>query len=324
MNEAGLEPTTILAEAGEPHNDGVRLLVCDERTGMMASADLGMNFALWRDGFPVAKLELANYDEADTYIDRILAAKFSPAGPRVFVACSSEVLAINTETCQLDWVYRPERVFGFWRSVPLAIEVLPSGKLLVASTVGNFNIIDENGKSEAEWRDSNAPQAMAILPDGDTLLGTDGHTMRTWSVQNRKSDEGVNGGEDIITLQMSPVGNYAIVRKDNNCQRFDIATNEFSSRIDLAPAIPALAIRGDGEEVALLEDGGVTKTDAHLRRTAQYRPGGTSDWTGAPTVGMADEDSPPPRPRVISTTFEPKTGNVLMGMDTGEILTWLR
>ena len=172
MNEAGLEPTTILAEAGEPHNDGVRLLVCDERTGMMASADLGMNFALWRDGFPVAKLELANYDEADTYIDRILAAKFSPAGPRVFVACSSEVLAINTETCQLDWVYRPERVFGFWRSVPLAIEVLPSGKLLVASTVGNFNIIDENGKSEAEWRDSNAPQAMAMLPDGDTLLGS--------------------------------------------------------------------------------------------------------------------------------------------------------
>ena len=140
MSASVSEPSVVFAESGDPHSSGVRLLAFDPGSRRMVSGDLDMILAVWENGFLTARLELASLDLADKYVDRIHSACFSPDSNRVYVACSSEVLAIDIPSGHLAWVYQTSRVFGFLRSTPLTVASTPGGssRLNVASALVRF------------------------------------------------------------------------------------------------------------------------------------------------------------------------------------------
>ncbi len=297
------EPSVVFAEAGDPHGEGVRVIAFDSTGRRMASGDLGMGLAFWENGFLVGKLDLASLDAADKYVDRIHAVCFSNDSATAYVACSSEVLAIHVETGHLEWVYQTARVFGFLRSTPLAIAVAPSGDLIVSSTCGDIDIVGADGRLKARWRDSSAPQSMALLPDGDTLIGVDGHVMQAWSLSSRRRIARIAGGEDAISLYAAPSGDFVVVRQGSVYARYDIAQDLWTARLDIAPAVSGLAIMANGSEMVLIEDEGVTKVSPQLERIDRFE-----------TPGM----------RALSLAYDLATGNVLVGCGDGSIVTWLR
>jgi len=292
----------MFSEPGDVHKAGVRLLSFDTTGRIMASGDLEMGFAIWRDGFLTSHLDLTTLDAADKYADRIHAAVFSADSSRIYVACSSEVLAIEAADGRLAWVYQTARVFGFLRSTPLAIAVMPDGGLVVSSTSGDLDIVDSEGRLQARWRDSSAPQSMGLLADGDTLIGVDGHVMQTWSIGQRRRIERIPDGEDAIALTLATDGSFAILRRDGEYVRYDVLKKTFGPSVPIAPSVPSLAIRHDGREVAFVEDDGLTRTTPELRRIDRLEP----------------PDSP-----AICATYDPQSGNVLAGTRNGGILTWL-
>ena len=144
---------------------------------------------------------------------------------------------------------------------------------------------------------------MAILPDGDTIIGVDGHVMQTWSISKRQRLARISGGEDGITLAAAPNGEYALVRIDGRYARYDILSGEWTANLDIAPAVSSLAIRGDSAEIAFIEDEGVTKVTPHLVRLDRFAV---------------------PDLRAISVAYDPNDGNVLIGNGDGSIVRWLR
>lgn len=281
------------------HVLGINHVVYSPDGRYIATSDVQMNVAVYRDGELVMERNLRSESEKVRPTERIRGLEFSTNGERVFVAAADTVYALDVQTGSTAWVYEPPRSFGFLIISPVALTAM-NGLIAAAFDNGSVAVWDENGVLRCLWQDNDAPRQFNFGYEGTRLIGTDSFSLCVWNASTRTKDVRIPLPSRAFGFACSKSGNVVALRTLQDIVLWNVEERRIIATVPAEPGLPVLAFRPGGEELAVAARDSVIVMDYAGRETARYRENGA---------------------QILSMSFRPDGKELALGLSTEELST---
>jgi len=244
------------------HRTGVRTLATSSDGQWLASADLGRQIRLWKNGALHLEFDPLPFWERFPSSRRIHALAFSIDSSRLFVAMTDRICAYEVETGKRVWRYRPRRVLAFLANAPVGLSVnSANGNLAASFEDGHIGLWNADGAGEEMWFDNDAPRFLAFTRDGSRMVGTDGHAICIWDMATHAKLAKKVPSDRIYAMAVSEAADVAAVRTLYAVSVWNLESGHELSRIGTASGLPLLAFSPFSNVLAFSERGKVTLVD---------------------------------------------------------------
>lgn len=252
------------------HVLGINHVVYSPDGRHIATSDVQMNVAVYRDGELVMERNLRSESDKVRPTERIRGLQFSADGRRVFVAAADTVFALETATGDTAWSYEPPRSFGFLIISPVALTAM--GGLVAASfDNGSVAVWDENGVLRCLWQDNDSPRQFVFGYEGTRLVGTDSFSLCIWSATSRAKELRIPLPNRAFGFAASPSGKFVALRTLQDIVLWDVEQRRVMATVPAEPGLPVLAFRPGAETFAVAARDSVILMGYDGRETARYR-----------------------------------------------------
>jgi WD40 repeat protein len=140
---------------------------------------------------------------------------------------------------------------------------------------------------------------LSELADGDLFVGSDGYGITVWDPETRRRVFRMKSSVHVFGLKAFPRGQLVAVRSEVGVSVIDLNNGEVRRTWPVAPGLPYIDVSPDGSQILVGSGRGVAvyNTDGSLVREE----------------GTDGE-------RVITAVFHPKSGHVVAGTETGQVV----
>jgi WD40 repeat protein len=266
---------------------------------LLATSDVQMNVAVYRDGEIVMERNLRNESDKVRPTERIRGLEFSGDGTRVFAAAADTVYALDVATGATAWTYEPPRSFGFLIISPVALTAM-GGLVAAAFDNGSVAVWDENGVLRCLWQDNDAPRQFQFGYEGTRLVGTDSFSLCIWNATSRSKEIRIPLPSRAFGFAAARSGKVVALRTLQDIVLWDVEERRVMASAPAAPGLPVLAFRPGGEEIAVAARDCVILMDYAGRESARYRQ---------------------PDAQILSMAFRPDGKELALGLSTEEVRT---
>jgi len=217
---------------------------------LCALGDSAMHIALVDDSTQKWKIDVTSSTRKALSLQRIRRMAFDPSGSMLVIANSDRLAAFDVSSGAEIWSYSPPNLFSFLIQGPSDFAILSDSQLLVPFDEGSLNIWNINGWSERRKRMSVAPRMIAMLPDRESFVGSDGSQTFLWEVQGfaRKHKITLERVYSLVAHAVQPVVG---MRTLDQFHIFDAPNKRILTTIDVDPGLPLLAASPSAELFAV-------------------------------------------------------------------------
>lgn len=282
------------------HQAGIRLIEFSSRGDLMATACIDHRFMLWRGGEPQIGATFKS-SLAKANIDRIRSIAFSPNDQRIALAVGEQVLVLDSHDLSEVFRYQADSTWAFIVTSPYAVAFRPNGKLMASFDSGIFAEWTPTENTPHVWYDNSAPREMAVLPDGETLAGTDSFSMSLWDLSLKTCIAKHAVDERIYAFKTLRNSSIAILRTLEDFCAWDLTKGKLLARVRTGTGFPAIAGCSRSRLVAFSDEEGI-----HLL-----------DLSGRPVAILEAEFR-----YVLSLAFDPLKRALHAGCADGTLMRW--
>jgi outer membrane protein assembly factor BamB len=197
-----------------------------------------MNVEIRQSESVVWRRSLAMPDGKTAGMQRIRGLAFGLDGRAVYVLATDALYALDGESGEELWCYRPPRTFGFLVVSPSALAVRPDGLVAAAFDNGAIGVWGADGRCQGLWRDLDVQRHLAFLRDGN-LLGDDSFGLSVFDVETGKRLYRTPLRDRAFGLALAPDGCVA-VRTLHEAWQIS-PSGEVFARTTVEPGLPLLA-----------------------------------------------------------------------------------
>lgn len=280
---------------------GVRLVAFSNDGLQIATGDVALELALWRDRKVVYRWDMTGQSRSWHRAERIRAAAFSPDGRSLYVASGENLWCLDTAGGSIKWEHRSRGILAFLRNACLTVVTLPDGTVLSTYDDGKFEIRHPDGTLVARWGHRECPRFVQAVDDGVLLVGADAFAAGVWDLSSHRQIARLEPGTRIIGFAASIRGPLVAVLTLDELILWDRSGLRDLVHVPMGMGLPCLDVCPTQDLVAVADLDGVGVWDADGQKLAR-----------ADAKGI----------RVLSVKFMPEGSTLVAGCMDGTIRAW--
>jgi WD40 repeat protein len=246
------------------HSRGLNHLAFRPDGARLAVADTAMNVEVRGEENVVWHRSLATRDGKAASVQRIRGLAYSPGGDAVYVLATDALYALDGESGEELWCFRPPRTFGFLVVSPSSLAVRADGLIAAGFDNGAIGVWNADGRCQGLFRDLDVQRHLIFLRDGN-LLGDDSFGLSVFDVGTGKRLYRTPLRDRVFGLALAPDGSVA-VRTLHEAWQIS-SSGEVFARSTVEPGLPLIAYHPCEPLLALGSAKAITfvNTDGQIR-----------------------------------------------------------
>jgi len=280
---------------------GVRLVAFSDDGMQVATGDVALELALWRDQRVVFRWDMAGDTRYWRRAERIRGAAFWRDGDSLYVASGESLWCLDTGGGAIKWEHRSRGILAFLRNACLSVASLPDGTILSTYDDGKFEIRDHEGSLKARWGRRECPRFIEAVDGGRLLVGADAFASGVWDLSSHRQVARFEPHGRIIGFAASRRGPLVAVLTLDELLLWDRSGLRDVVHVPMGMGLPCLDVCPTCDLVAVADLDGVGVWDATGQKLAR-----------ADAKGM----------RVLSVKFMPEGSTLVAGCMDGTIRAW--